>query len=275
MNKLKTSFKNYLSAASGQPGGGSNPNLTTVNTLASSPSSTNSSSSSPSPNSPAASTPSPSKSATLPKQASLDAANSENGSANADLISSPVQSRASKLSKSINESTKRISNLLQFKSPAVDQDAADAEQNHHLKKAYRPKFLRSNTAQSFRISRKKTDTTLGANGAGSEFGTAQHLTKKQLIQSEDLNPESIFLTLNADLGNLMRYFYQIVATNSNSSPDSPPWTIGADLEYSQFMETSEVSPSVYFSLMKYAKDVLNAALVVYNQVEVINHLLIQ
>jgi hypothetical protein len=170
----------------------------------------------------------------------------------------PAISRTAKLTKSINESTKRFSNLLQFNRNGNSYKGEDESSVNaydvaagELKRTGRAKFLRSNTLSSLR-SKKRLDPN--DPNAAAQPSTA-HLTKKQVLQNDDLDPESVFATLNTDLDRLMQYFEETGGASATQQ-----------LEYSYFMETTDVTPAVYLSLLRHTKEVVRSTLVIYNQV---------
>ena len=161
---------------------------------------------------------------------------------------------SSKLTKSLNESTKRISNLFQLSNKSADTTIASASPT--LKPVIRSKFLRSNTTARLATPEDETSSQFfNVNSDNNNRSLNNSLTKKQLLHSEHLSPESIFQTLSADLDKLAKYFEQQAAGQ-------------ALLDYSNFIETADVTPVVYFSLMRHAQELLRSTLIVYNQVEI-------
>jgi hypothetical protein len=233
MNKLKT-FKNYLSSS--PSGANSDPEISATNNSSNRADSTTSSE-------------------TNPEQ--IQPSSSET-----------TQSRTAKLTKSINESTKRFSNLLQFNRNGGKNSEDDQQTNAassaacdiagggggELKRANRAKFLRSNTLASLRSSTRKK---LSPNEEQLLSGGTTNLSKKQVLQNDDLLPESIFATLHSDIDRLIKHFEEQAPHQQQQQ---------AQHDYTYFMETTDVTPGVYLSLLRHTKEVVSSTLVIYNQV---------
>lgn len=145
----------------------------------------------------------------------------------------------SRLHKSFNDSTKRISTLLKFRSvPDKVEDSQTLEPSASTtKKISRPKFLRS---RSYYIRRNKDETEDIIN-----------LHNQTAVSS---NRDNLFSNISLSLEALICHFNDII---SQSQVDD-------ELD---FLETSDQSAQTYFKLCVHAKETFEKSMVIYRSIE--------
>ena len=146
----------------------------------------------------------------------------------------------SKFNMNLNESTKRLSNLLQFNRNTSTNTQKPSSRT-------RPKFLRSNSfANNFK--HKNREASLNDEST---------LSKKYLTQNEDIEPNLLFGWLSNSLDELIQHF-QLEEINESKE--------------TLFMETSETSSNTYRQLAEHGKLLMARCGFLYKQIESNAHL---
>lgn len=149
-----------------------------------------------------------------------------------------------RLHKSLNDSTKRISTLLQFRSTS----AKSSQQQQQAKGSNtRPKFLRSSSSCT-NIKSKKLNRS---NFQNESFDLVSTVSEQDL---EKLESNKLFERMNSILEDLIKHFKQTCDESS----------LSADFN---FMETSDQSAQTYLKLTMHAQNVMTKCLDLYRKIE--------
>ena len=151
----------------------------------------------------------------------------------------------SKFNMNLNESTKRLSNLLQFNRNSSTTTAQKPA--NQTSSRTRPKFLRSNSfANNFK--HKSREASLNDEST---------LSKKYLTQNEDIEPNLLFGWLSTSLDELIQHFQLEEDIDSKET---------------LFMDTSETSSNTYRQLAEHGKLLMARCGFLYKQIESNAHL---
>lgn len=155
----------------------------------------------------------------------------------------------SRIHKSLNNSTKRITTLLQFRSTSAKTNETSLQIVSNPKRVnpHRPKFLRStSTASSIKTKR----IPISLNSIDAEIFDMPIPCKTDADQFA----ENLFLGLESILDELIKHFQQ---TCDETIPSGN----------SNFMETSDISAQTYLNLTQHAKECFTKCLKLYKKIE--------
>ena len=153
---------------------------------------------------------------------------------------------------SLQESTKRLTNMLHIRS-LVKQTNSTSSSTSPPETKRSSKFLRSNS----------TNFTNNSKTGGD--GDPQTMSRKQLLQSDQLDRECLNTWLCQDLDELINHFE--AASNETSEQ-----TAAAQLSGLKFMETNEVSSTAYLQLASHARHLMVKCDFLCKQLETSVHL---
>jgi hypothetical protein len=213
-------------------------------------------------------TPSPEYPAIAPISLNNDATTATTTTPSSIKYQKPVQFR-----KSLQESTKRLTNLLHanmnIRSLATKSTTPQAAATAETKRS--SKFLRSSSI-NFMENRQATndindnneDTSRPCNVTGPN--TSGEVSRKQLLQMDQLERVPMLEWLHSDLNELINHF------EVGFSPNLDDNVLVHAAATIKFMETNEVSSVAYFQLASHAKLILSKCDLLCKQIEPNAHL---
>jgi hormone-sensitive lipase len=213
-------------------------------------------------------TPSPEYPAIAPISLNNDATTATTTTPSSIKYQKPVQFR-----KSLQESTKRLTNLLHanmnIRSLATKSTTPQAAATAETKRS--SKFLRSSSI-NFMENRQATndindnneDTSMPCNVTGPN--TSGEVSRKQLLQMDQLERVPMLEWLHSDLNELINHF------EVGFSPNLDDNVLVHAAATIKFMETNEVSSVAYFQLASHAKLILSKCDLLCKQIEPNAHL---